>query len=154
MSSACDNRVRAWCKLGFRPFVWSLGPSTTRCRWVLNDEDGWRSIWRASEPALKAFGGLSQTNRPISGQYHGNRRSTAPSPGFEDFTISGQPARGRPRHAIAGLPVCDLPRKSCFDRSTPLSLSVHQLHQLWTASVRDFEPPYDGTTHHAHWRFG
>ena len=143
--AACSIRIRGVVQgVGFRPFVYRLAHEHRAGGLGAEWRGGRRSSsLKAPTKGLKAFiraaDGRSRRRPPSSAK----SKSSQPSRPASRISPSGESERrDQPTVRISpDLPVCDACLRELFDPGEPaLSLSLHQLHELWSALHGDLSP--------------
>ena len=134
----CRARVRVRGTVqgvGFRPFVYRLAREEGLVGFVLNDEQGVLLEVEGEENAVARFMAQLAGEPPPLAVIEAVDRSIVPAIGEGDFRIVESVAGGEPGCAgrARQRAVRRLPARAGRSRRPPLSIPVHQLHELRSA---------------------
>ncbi len=146
MPNAYSIRVRGVVQgVGFRPFVYRLARANGLTGWVLNGEEGVEIHVEGDRGTLRSFLAELKSQAAAGRSDFGSRVQTARTAPASRNSRSAK-AQATVSPPCASRPTCRsarMPAGTVRSRRSPLSLSVHQLHELRPALQCDSRLPYD-----------
>ena len=133
MTAPAPSACAAWCRASDFARSSSAWPSaTTLAGWVLNGEEGVEIHLEGAEPALDAFVRDLQTQPPPAASIAAIEVSAAEPRRLHGLLNPRERAQQSPHRAHLARPagLRRLPARALRSRRPPLSVSLHQLHQL------------------------